>query len=76
MAFLRFLRTAAARTAQILNFADLARDADVAPNTAKAWLSILQASGIVYLLEPWHSNLTKRLVKTAKLYFVDTGLCA
>jgi len=73
---LRFLRTAAARTAQILNFADLARDADVAPNTAKAWLSILQASGIVYLLEPWHSNLTKRLVKTAKLYFVDTGLCA
>lgn len=76
MAFLRFLRTAAARTAQMLNFADLARDADVAPNTAKAWLSILQASGIVYLLEPWHSNLTKRLVKTAKLYFVDTGLCA
>jgi predicted AAA+ superfamily ATPase len=76
MAFLRFLRTAAARTAQILNLADLARDADVAPNTAKAWLSILQTSGIVYLLEPWHSNLTKRLVKTAKLYFVDTGLCA
>lgn len=76
MAFLRFLRAAAARTGQLLNMADLARDADVAFNTAKSWLSILQASGIVYLLEPYHSNLTKRLVKTPKLYFLDTGLCA
>lgn len=75
-AFLRFLRAAAARTGQLLNMADLARDADVAPNTAKSWLSILQASGVVYLLEPWHSNVTKRLVKTPKLYFLDTGLCA
>ena len=76
MAFLRFLRAAAARTGQLLNLSDLARDADVAPNTAKHWLSILQASGIVYLLEPYHTNLTKRLVKAAKLYFLDTGLCA
>lgn len=76
MAFLRFLRAAAARTGQLLNMADLARDADVAFNTAKNWLSILQTSGIVYLLEPYHSNLTKRLVKTPKLYFLDTGLCA
>ncbi len=76
MAFLRFLRAAAARTGQLLNMADLARDADVAFNTAKSWLSILQASGIIYLLEPYHSNLTKRLVKTPKLYFLDTGLCA
>ncbi|MFH0810167.1 MAG: ATP-binding protein [Pseudomonadota bacterium] len=75
MAFLRFLRAAAARTGQILNMTDLARDADVAPNTAKNWLSILQASGIVYLLAPYHNNLTKRLVKTPKLYFLDTGLC-
>ena len=75
-AFLRFLRAAAARTGQLLNMADLARDADVAPNTAKNWLSILQGSGIVYLLEPWHSNVTKRLVKSPKLYFLDTGLCA
>jgi uncharacterized protein len=56
--------------------ADLARDADVSFNTAKNWLSILQASGMVHLLEPYHSNLTKRLVKTPKLYFLDTGLCA
>jgi uncharacterized protein len=76
MAFLRFLRAAAARTAQLLNLADLARDSDVAPNTAKNWLSILQASGIVFLLEPYHANLTKRLVKAPKLHFLDTGLCA
>lgn len=76
MALLRFLRATAARTAQILNTADLARDAGVAPNTAKAWLSVLQASGLVYLLEPYHTNLTKRLVKAPKLYFLDTGLCA
>jgi hypothetical protein len=76
MAFLRFLRAAAARTGQLLNLAELARDADVAPNTAKSWLSILQISGIAYLLEPYHTNVTKRLVKTPKLYFLDTGLCA
>ena len=75
-AFLRFLRAAAARTGQLLNLAELARDADVAPNTAKSWLSILQTSGIVHLLEPYHSNLTKRLVKAPKLYLLDTGLCA
>ena len=76
MAFLRFLRATAARTGQLVNFADLARDADVAPNTAKSWLSILQTSGIVWLLQPWHTNLTKRLVKTPKLYLLDTGLAA
>lgn len=75
-AFLRFLRAAAARSAQLLNLSDLARDADVAPNTAKHWLSILQGSGIAYLLEPWHANVTKRLVKAPKLYLLDTGLCA
>lgn len=76
LAFLRCLRAAAARTAQILNLADLARDADVAVNTAKHWLSILQASGIIYLLEPYHGNVTKRLVKTPKIYLLDTGLAA
>lgn len=76
MSFLRFLRAAAARTGQLLNVAELARDVGVSPNTAKSWLSILEASGLVYLLQPWHSNVTKRLVKTPKLYFLDTGLCA
>lgn len=76
LAFLAFLRGAAARTGNILNLTDLARDADITPNTAKNWLSILEASGIVYLLQPYHSNVTKRLVKSPKLYFLDTGLAA
>lgn len=76
MTFTKFLRAAAARTGQLLNLADMARDVDVSPNTAKNWLSILKSSGIIYLLEPYHSNVTKRLVKTPKLYFLDTGLAA
>ncbi len=76
MAFLKFLRAAAARTAQILNMADMSRDVGISPNTAKKWLSILKTSGIVYLLEPYHSNLSKRMVKAPKLYFLDTGLAA
>lgn len=75
-AFVRFLRSAAARTAQLLNMADMARDVGVAPNTARHWLSILAASGLVWLLEPYHTKLSKRLVKTPKLYFLDTGLAA
>ena len=74
--FVRFLKATAARTGQMLNMTDLARDADVAVNTAKNWLSILQASGVIFLLEPYFSNTTKRLVKTPKLYFLDTGLCS
>jgi len=76
MAFLRFLRAAAARTGQLLNIAEMARDADVAPNTAKKWLSILQATGLIYLLEPYFNNVAKRMVKSPKLYFLDTGLAA
>ena len=75
-AFLRFLKATAARTGQRLNLSDLARDADVSVNTAKSWLSILQANLQVYLIPAYHSNLTKRLVKAPKLYFLDTGLCA
>jgi len=76
MAFLRFLRATAARSAQLLNLSDLARDADISPNTAKSWLSILLATGLIYLLQPYYQNVTKRLIKTPKLYFLDTGLCA
>ena len=75
-AFLRFVRASAARTGQMLNLSDLARDAGISVGTAKNWMSILQTSLQVYLLEPYHTNLTKRLVKTPKLYFLDTGLCA
>ena len=74
--FLRFVRACAARTGQMLNLSELARDVDVSVKTAKAWLSILVTSFQVALLEPYHTNVTKRLVKTPKLYFLDTGLCS
>ena len=74
--FTRFVRSAAARTAQLLNLADMARDVGIAPNTAKQWLSVLEASGLVWLLEPYHSNVSKRMVKAPKLYFLDSGLAA
>ncbi|AQT67962.1 hypothetical protein STSP2_01114 [Anaerohalosphaera lusitana] len=76
MAFMKFLRGAAARTGQLLNVAELGRDAGITHNTAKRWLSVLEASGLVFLLQPYHGNFTKRLVKTPKLYFMDTGLAA
>jgi uncharacterized protein len=76
LAFNRFLSSAAARTGQLLNYTGLARDADIDGKTAKAWLSVLESSGLVYLLQPYHSNLAKRLVKAPKLYFLDTGLAA
>ncbi len=74
-AFLKFIRACAARTGQLLNLADLAKDTDISIPTAKKWLSILLASFQIFLLQPYHSNITKRLVKTPKLYFLDTGLC-
>lgn len=76
LAFMRFLRAVAARTSQMLNITELARDVSISPNTAKSWLSILITSGIVYLLEPYSNNVTQRLVKTPKMYMLDTGLCA
>jgi uncharacterized protein len=75
-AFQRFLRMCAARTGQMLNLSALAADCGITHNTAKSWISILEASYLVVLLPPWHRNLGKRLVKTPKLYFLDTGLAA
>lgn len=75
--FERFLRACALRSANLLNRADLARDVGIAPSTANQWLSIIEASGQVTLLEPWFSNRTKSIVKSPKLYLTDTGLlCA
>ena len=73
--FVKFMKVAAARTGQLLNYSDLARDVEVSQNTVKAWLSVLQTSGLVYLLQPYFTNVTSRLIKTPKLYFMDTGLC-
>ena len=72
--FDRFLRAAAVRTAQILSYSELARDVGITPNTVKQWISVLQASGQIFLLEPYHKNLGKRLIKSPKLYLCDTGL--
>lgn len=75
LVFMRFLRAAAARTGQLINYASMARDVDVDVKTIKSWLSILETSGLIFLLQPYYSNVTNRLVKTPKLYFLDTGLC-
>lgn len=72
----RFLRLCALRNAQVLNYSDLARDTGVAPNTARAWMGLLQASGVVTLAEPFFGNLSKRLIKAPKLFFHDSGLAA
>ena len=76
IAFFNFIRAVAARTGQMLNYASLARDTDIDLKTAKSWLSVLRASGLLALVEPYHNNVAKRIVKTPKLYFLDTGLCA
>ena len=73
-AFSLFLQLCAGRTGQLLNLNSLAMDAGISPNTAKSWLSILESSYIIYLLHPYHKNFNKRIVKTPKLYFYDTGL--
>ncbi len=74
--FQLFVRALAARSGQLLNLSGLARELGIAVNTAKRWLSILEASYQVFTLRPYHANLNKRLVKTPKVYFTDTGtLC-
>ena len=72
--FRRFLKLCAGRTGQLLNLSSLANDCGITHNTAKAWISVLEASYIVHLLPPHHQNFNKRLIKTPKLYFLDTGL--
>ncbi|MCL2627692.1 MAG: ATP-binding protein [Oscillospiraceae bacterium] len=74
--FTQFMTVAASCTGQLLNLASLARDVGISQPTAERWLSILVASNLVYLLRPYHNNITKRTVKTPKLYFLDTGLAA
>ncbi len=75
-AFQRFVRMCAARTGQILNLSSLAGDCGITHNTAKSWLSVLEASYIVHLLQPHHANFNKRMIKSPKLYFHDSGLAA
>lgn len=72
--FLRFITAVAARCSQMLNVSDIAQDADINQKQAKDWLQILETLGIIFYLHPYSNNLLKRLVKTPKLYFYDTGL--
>ncbi len=72
--FLRFITAVAARCGQMLNVTEIARDADINQIQAKNWLGILETLGIIFYLHPYSNNLLKRLVKTPKLYFYDTGL--
>ncbi|MDL2262070.1 ATP-binding protein [Bacteroidales bacterium OttesenSCG-928-I21] len=72
--FIKFIKLCAGRIGQLLNLSSLANDCGIAVSTAQAWISVLEASYIIYLLKPDHNNYSKRLVKTPKLYFYDTGL--
>jgi predicted AAA+ superfamily ATPase len=73
-AFRTFLGLCAGRAGQLLNISALANDCNISQPTAKAWLSILESSYLIFLLQPYHQNFNKRLVKSPKLYFYDTGL--
>ena len=72
--FLHFITAVAARCGQILNIAEIARDADINQKQAKSWLGVLETLGLIFYLHPYSNNMLKRLVKTPKLYFYDTGL--
>jgi predicted AAA+ superfamily ATPase len=72
--FRRFIHMLAARVAQLLNMSDISRDLGVSVPTIKKWISVLEASYIVFLLPPFHKNLGKRIIKSPKIYFCDTGL--
>jgi hypothetical protein len=74
--FQRFVRLCAGRTGQLLNLSSLSTECGITHNTAKAWISVLEASYLVFLLRPHHTNFNKRLVKMPKLYFYDVGLVA
>ena len=74
--FQRFIKMCAARVGQLMNMSSLATDCGVSHNTIRSWLSVLEAGYVVFLLQPHHQNFGKRLVKTPKLYFYDTGLAA
>lgn len=74
--FIQFMQLMAARTGQLLNLNEVAGSIGISAPTAKKWLSVLKTSGIVFLLSPYHNNFGKRVIKSPKLYFTDTGLCA
>ena len=75
MTFVKFMTSVAARTGQVVNYANIASELGVSEVTVKEWISILEKSGIIYILKPYTSSVLNRAIKTPKLYFRDTGLC-
>lgn len=75
MTFVKFMTSVAARTGQVVNYANIASELGVTEVTVKEWISILEKSGIIYILKPYMSSVLNRAIKTPKLYFRDTGLC-
>ena len=74
--FRKFMRIVALRTSCELDYTEIANAVGIDARTVKTWISILEASGIIMLLQPYASNMAKRIIKRPKLYFIDTGLCA
>lgn len=74
--FQKFIRLCAGRIGQLLNLHSLANDTGISHTTAHAWISILEASYIIFLLKPWYRNISRRLIKSPKIYFYDVGLAA
>ncbi len=74
--FYNFMQNIAVRTAQELNYSTIAKEIGVDSKTIKNWISILESSGIIYLLQPFSSNASNRIIKSPKLYFMDMGLCS
>jgi predicted AAA+ superfamily ATPase len=72
--FIKFIKILAARTGQLLNYTDISKEIGISVNTVKSWVSILETSGLIFLLYPYSNNLTSRVIKTPKIYFFDTGL--
>ena len=74
--FFDFLSVVASQTGQLLNYSSIGRDVGIDMKTAQTWIGILERSGLVYMMHPYSPNITKRIIKTPKIYFLDTGLCA
>lgn len=75
MAFRKFMQVAAARTGQMINYREISKEVGISEPTVKSWFNVLKATGLVVFLQPYFKNSTKRLIKTPKFYFMDTGLC-
>ena len=75
MTFRKFMQVAASRTGQMINYTSIANDVGVAVHTVKSWFNVLQATGLIAIIQPYFNNHTKRAIKTPKFHFLDTGLC-